>query len=122
MLSPGFNTDAVPASHCLSRLRQQPHAFQITHMFFPARAQIDPRRFHRTVPQHIRKLHDIPAHPVICLRKQMAEVMREYSCLLHPRIPAQFLHLPPHLSSRKPPAVSGQEYLTRDDFLLSGVA
>lgn len=90
MQTRGFN---IITASCISvcsifYLRQQPHAFQIAHMFFPARPQIDPRRLHRTVSQHIRKFHNIPTHFVICFREQMAEVMWEHSGLLHSRISA----------------------------------
>ena len=91
-------------------------------MLLPAVHQIDPRRLDAGMSQQVRQLHDIPADPVPGHREQMPQVMRKPLRWLHPRFPAQRLHLLPDLAAGNPFPLPRQKDLPRPDPLLFRVS
>ena len=70
-------------------------------MLFAAREQVDARRIDGAVPQHVRQLDDILAHPVELDGEQVPQVVGEHLLRRDARLRAQRLELLPN-------AVAGQ--------------
>ncbi len=104
-----------------SLLTDQTHPFHLSDMLRFGGDEIEPGCFNTGMAQHIRQLCHIPANPIEGLGKQVPQIVRKDLGRCNPRLFAERLHLRPYLAAAHPFSVSGEEYLSGDDFSFSSV-
>ena len=103
------------------QLQDEPQPVHAADILNACGNEVNSGGFNAGMAQHIRKLHHVPAGFVERPGKQMAQVVGEHLGGRYPRPFEDGLHLRPNLTSGQPFPGSGEEYLTRGDFLFSGV-
>ena len=117
---------SVKFANCLDRifilsLTDQPQPVQLPLVLRPGGEEVEAGGLDAAVAQHVRQLYNILAGPVEGRGEQVPQIVGEHLGGLHPRRPAQALHLRPDLGPGQTFSASGEKNLPGGDFLLLGV-
>ena len=102
-------------------LSYQTQPFQLPLMFRTRGDQVDSGGLNGAVAQHVGQLGNVPADLVEGPRKEVPQVVGKHFGWSYPSRFTQGFHLRPNLLSGHGLSVSGEEDLTGDGFVFSGV-
>ncbi len=112
---------AIQVFCLIPSLRNKPQPFQLADVLHTGGDQIDAGGLDAGMPQDVGQLRDVLIHPVKGPGKQVAQVVGKHLGGFHLRVFTKRFHLCPDLPSGQTLSVSGEKYLTGDDFFLFGI-